>query len=103
MVAGRSDAERALALHVVAADRRAEAEDERVAFLQVIVAGYRVRKGRAFAERHQSAERRLDFDADHGGQFLRHLVGDGVGRGLEDLVFGDAAVGLDVGAAGCTV
>ena len=65
-----ADGERALALHVVASNLRAKTEDERVAFLELIFAGDRVRKGRALTKGDKAAERRLDADSNDVVEFF---------------------------------
>ena len=79
---------------------RAEAEDERVALLKLILAWDRMRKCGAFAKRHKTAEGRLNADSDYVIEFLGHFVGNGVGAGFQNLIFGDASVLLDELAPG---
>ena len=99
-IVGRlAHAERALTLDVVSSHLRAETQDQGVSRFQPVFAGDRMRKCRTFAERHQSAEGRIDAHADHIVQFFRHPVGHSVGRHFQDFVFAHAAVVLHEFAA----
>src|SRR6266496_4975056 len=59
-----------------------------------------MRKCGAFAKRHKTAEGRLNADSDYVIEFLGHFVGNGVGAGFQNLIFGDASVLLDELAPG---
>src|SRR5215813_2963088 len=65
IIVWRTNTERTLALHRVTADLRSKTEDQRIARLQTIFARHRVWKRRALAERHKSAERRVNPNSHH--------------------------------------
>src|SRR5215467_8971270 len=89
IVAWLADDERPLAFDGITAKLASVAEDERISFLEAVLARDSVRKSGAFPERHQPSERRINAYADHVFQLRCHLVGERIGSGFQDFVFAD--------------
>src|SRR5437588_142839 len=95
-----ADDERPLALDGIAAKLARIAEDERIPFLEAVLARDGMRKSGALPERHQASERRINAYADDVFQLGCHLVGERVGGGFQDFVFANSAMRMHEVAAG---
>src|SRR5262249_36019203 len=85
-----ADDERPLTFDGIAPKLAGIAEDERISFLEAVLARDSMRKSGAPPERHQASERRVNAYADDVFQLGCHPVGERIGGGFQDFVFADS-------------